>query len=80
MSKRLQVIVNEKEWRDIGRIARRRGLTVSEWVRQVLREARQREPDGDVGTKLDVIRSASKNSFPTSDVPQMLDEIEQGYR
>lgn len=80
MSRRLQVIVDEKEWRDIGRVARRRGLTVSEWVRQVLREARRREPEGDAGTKLDVVRAAAKNSFPTADIDQMLDEIEQGYR
>ncbi len=80
MSRRLQVILDDIEWRDIGEVARRHGLSVSEWVRRVLREARRREPEGDVGKKLDVIRAASKNSFPTADIDQMLDEIERGYR
>lgn len=80
MSKRLQVVLDEKEWKDIASAARRRGLSLSEWVRQVLREARRRDATGDMGTKLEVIRAASKNSFPTADIDQMLDEIEQGYR
>ncbi len=40
MSKRLQVLMEEAEWNDIQAAADRARLTVSEWVRQVLREAR----------------------------------------
>lgn len=80
MSKRLQVIVDDKEWKELDKAARRRGLSLSEWVRQVLRDARRQEPTRDVGTKLEVVRAASKNSFPTADIDQMLEEIEQGYR
>jgi macrodomain Ter protein organizer (MatP/YcbG family) len=80
MSKRLQVILDDKEWREVGRVARRRGLTVSEWVRQALRDARRREPGGDASTKLEVIRAAAGHSFPTADINQMLDEIELGSR
>lgn len=40
MSKRLQVLMEEAEWDDIQAAAERARLTVSEWVRQVLREAR----------------------------------------
>ena len=80
MSKRLQVILDDKEWSEIGREAQRNGLTVSEWVRQALREARRRTTDGNPGTKLAVIRAAVKLDFPTADIDQMLDEIEFGYR
>ena len=79
MSIRLQVLMPEAELKEIQRTARRRQMSVAEWVRQVLRDARRSEPSGDAEKKLAVIRSASRNEFPTSDVDQMLREIESGY-
>ncbi|MDJ0863411.1 MAG: antitoxin [Gammaproteobacteria bacterium] len=80
MSKRLQVILDDAEMNEIRRIAQRRQLTVAEWVRQALRAARREEPEADAGKKLKVVRAASRHSFPTADVDQMLAEIEQGYQ
>jgi len=54
-------------------------LTVAEWVRQVLRTARGREPLGDVGRKLDAVRAASRYAYPIGDIEQLLAEIERGY-
>ena len=54
-------------------------MTVAEWVRQVLRAAKQREPKGDVQKKLDIIRESARHSFPSGDIGQILKEIEQGY-
>lgn len=79
MSKRLQIILDDNEWSEVGRVARASGLTVSEWVRQVLREARRRRPDGDPATKLAVVRAAAAHSFPTADIDEMLGQIEAGY-
>ena len=79
MSKRLQVILDDAEMNEIRRIARRRRLTVAEWVRQALRAARRQEPEGDPGKKLKVVRAAARHAFPTADVERMLAEIEQGY-
>lgn len=79
MAKRLQVILQDPEYREIQRIARSRHMTLAEWVRQALDRARHREPLGDVGKKLDVIRAAAKHNFPTADIDQMLAEIERGY-
>ncbi len=79
MSKRLQVLLDEAEWKEIQRIARAQRMTVAEWVRGTLRAARKREPGGDVGRKLDVVRASARYAFPTADVPQMLAEIERGY-
>ncbi|MBA2427042.1 MAG: ribbon-helix-helix protein, CopG family [Actinobacteria bacterium] len=79
MSKRLQVVLDESEWAALAHEARRRGVTLSEWVRQALRDARRREPGDDAGTKLQVIRAAATHSFPTAGIDEMLGEIESGY-
>ena len=79
MSKRLQVLFEDAELREIQRVARAQRMTVAEWVRQTLRTAYRREPRGDVAKKLDVVRAAAGHAFPTSDIDQMLSEIERGY-
>ena len=79
MSKRLQVVLDDKEMREIERAARRRDMTVSQWVRQCLRTARLAEPSIDATRKLQVVRAAVMHSFPTADVEQMLGEIASGY-
>ena len=79
MSKRLQVILDEKEMRAIRTIAKRHRMTVAEWVRQVLRSARREEPISDPRRKLEVVHSAILHAFPAGDIQQMLVEIERGY-
>ena len=79
MSKRLQVLLDEPELREIQRAARAKRMTVAEWVRSALRDARRKEPVGEVAEKLAVIRRATRHSFPTADIDQMLAEIEKGY-
>jgi hypothetical protein len=79
MSKRLQVLLEEPELREIQQIARRQRLTVAEWVRQALRTARQNEPLGDARKKLAAVRTAAQHSFPVAEIGTMLAEIEKGY-
>jgi hypothetical protein len=79
MSKRLQVLLEEDELRQIQRIARAKRMTVAEWVRQALRSAGETEPSRDAARKLDAVRSACRHSFPTGDIEEMLGEIERGY-
>jgi hypothetical protein len=79
MSKRLQVLIPDEEMVAIRRLARSEQLTVGEWVRRTLREARTRKPVIDRETKLKAIREAAQYSFPTADIEQMLREIERGY-
>jgi len=79
MSKRLQVLLDERELREIQRIARWRRMTVAEWVRQILRAATRQETRGDPAKKIAVVRAASGHTFPTSDIDEMLQEIEEGY-
>lgn len=79
MSKRLQVLLEESELRDIQRLARRERMTVAEWVRQALRTARLSVPRTNAGKKLQVVRSAARHSFPTAEIDEMLEQIESGY-
>lgn len=79
MSKRLQVVLDDKEFADIQQAARRSRMTTAEWVRQALRAVRRAQPQGDVKKKLEVVRAAVRHEFPTADIDRMLDEIERGY-
>ena len=79
MAKRLQVIVQESDYREIQRAARARRMSIAEWVRQALEFARRREPLGTVSKKLDAIHAAVQNEFPSGDMDGMLAEIESGY-
>ena len=73
MRKRLQVQLAEAEYREIQAAARRQGLTVSEWVRRALREARQ-EHVAAIETKLLAITEASRHHFPTADIETMVQQ------
>jgi hypothetical protein len=79
MAKRLQVILQDPEYREIQRLARARHLSIAEWVREALAVARRKEPLGDAGKKLDVVRAAARHTYPTADIDRMLSEIESGY-
>ena len=63
----------------IQRLAKRENLTVGEWVRRVLSDARKSRPVIEPETKLKSVRHAAQHSFPTADIEQMLSEIERGY-
>jgi len=80
MSKRLQVLLPDSEMSDIQRLAKHERLTVGEWVRRILRDARASRPVIDPETKLKAVRRGAKYSFPTADIEQMLSEIERGYQ
>jgi len=79
MSRRLQVLLDERELAEIQQSARRQRMTTAEWVRQALRAARRAEPRVASRKKLDIVRAAARHAFPSPDVEQMLGEIERGY-
>jgi len=79
MAKRLQVILQDAEYRDIQRVARSRHMSLAEWVRQALEGARREEPGGSMSRKLEAVRRAVQHEYPTGDIDQMLAEIESGY-
>lgn len=79
MSKRLQVILDDLEYRDLQRSAKRARMTVSAWVRKSIRDVQGREPIADVEKKLKVVREATLHAYPAPEIDQMLEEIERGY-
>ncbi|MBC7791598.1 MAG: CopG family transcriptional regulator [Anaerolineae bacterium] len=79
MSKRLQVLLGESEYRELKKLARRSHMTVSELVRQAIRATRGREPAQDSSRKLSAVRAAAQHGFPVADIEQMLADIERGY-
>lgn len=79
MTKRLQVLLEEPEWREVQRAARAERTTVAEWVRKALRAARQARSSADVDARLAAIRTAAAHQFPVGDVEQMNAEIARGY-
>jgi hypothetical protein len=79
MAKRLQVILQDPDYREIQHMARARQMSIAEWVRQALAQARRREPMGGAGKKLEVIRAAARYVYPAGDIEGMLAEIEKGY-
>lgn len=79
MTKRLQVILQDQEYREIQKAARSRQMSIAEWVRQVLAIARSRESSLDPGKKLEVVRAAARHEFPVGDIGTILAEIESGY-
>ena len=78
MTQRLQVLFEDDEMDELRRIARRHRMTVAEWVRQALRAARADEPYAEPARKLSVVREAVQGAYPTSDIDQMLAEVELG--
>ncbi len=61
MSKRQQALLPDQEMAEIQRLARRERLTVREWVRDILRDAREQRPSNDPEGKLKAIRRASNS-------------------
>jgi hypothetical protein len=75
----MQVLLEDDEFAEIRRVAKRHRMTVAEWVRQALRRARRDEPTTDPRKKLSAVREATRGAYPTADIGRMLTEIEGGY-
>ena len=80
MTKRLQVLLDDRELTEIQRMARRNRQSVAEWVRGALRAARAGEEGRPASEKLKALRASVAHEFPTGPIEQMLEEIERGYR
>lgn len=77
MTKRLQVLFDEDEYREIKASAAKARMTVAAWVRQVLRRA-QTERLQSIESKLGALSRASSHTYPISDIDELLEEIDRG--
>lgn len=81
MSKRLQVVLDPKEWKLFAQMAKREGVSLGEWVRQNLRKAANGTPVTDPKERIRRLKViASLSNGPTGDIDQLLKEIERGRR
>jgi hypothetical protein len=79
VAKKVQVALGDHEYGEIERLARERGISVSEWVQQAIDVARREESSGDLARKLAAVHAAARHNSPTGDIENMLAEIERGY-
>ena len=79
MAKRLKIILQDPEYREILRAAHAQRMSISQWVRRALAYATREGSVGDVEKKIEAIRAAAKHECPTSDIGTTLAEIERGY-
>ena len=78
MSERLQVVLDDGEMKDIRRVAEAQHMTVAEWVRQTLRKERFEQPVTNAERKIQCVREAATHTYPTSDIGELLGDIERG--
>jgi hypothetical protein len=79
MSKRLQVLIEPKEYKTFQQLAKEVGLSLGEWVRQALRRVASTTSRKSAEQKLAHIHKYSQYNAPTGDIEQILAEIEKGY-
>jgi len=79
MTKRLQVLLEDDELRDIQALAKQRRQTTAAWVRDALRAARTAADYPTVETKLKAVREAAALAYPTGEIEEMLADVERGY-
>ena len=79
MSKRLQVVLSDDEYRAMERLAKSRQMTVSTWVWEALKAAQRLVPSARPDHKIAAVREAARFGYPSADPSQMLAEIERGY-
>ena len=72
-------MLSDSDMEEIRRLAHHEGIAIGEWVRRALDAARARESPKDSHAKLKAIRKASRYTFPTAEIEDMLAEIERGY-
>ena len=78
MAKRLEVLLDNSEYAVIEEAARRQGISVSDWVRHMLRDAPRYERDR-AERKRKALERAAQYDHPTADIDQMLQEIKDGH-
>ncbi len=75
----MQVLIEPKEYKQFQRLAEAKGLSLGEWVRQILRRFSESSSARDPQIKIAHIRKASQLNYPSGDIEQILGEIEKGH-
>jgi hypothetical protein len=78
MSKRLQVVMSEEEYRAVVRAARRRGKPVAHLVRESLRRTLAEHEEPPAERRIAAVLRFARFEGPTGDIDVLLRQIEQG--
>jgi hypothetical protein len=78
MSKRLQIVMPDDEYRAVARAAKQRGKPISQLVRESLRQAVAEDAEQDPDKRIAAVLRFARFSGPTGDIDQLIDEIERG--
>ena len=78
MSKRLQIVLPEDEYRAVADAAQRQGKPVARIVRESLRRTLAEDSGLDPQQRIAAVLRFARFAGPTGDIDQLLDEIERG--
>jgi hypothetical protein len=78
VSKRLQVILPDDEYRALAAAAQRQGKPVARVVRESLKRTLGEEAGIDPNDRIAAVLRFARFAGPTGDIDQMLDDIERG--
>lgn len=78
MSKRLQVVLPDDEYRAVSDAARRQGKPVASVVRESLRRTLAEELEKGPDERIAEVLRFARFAGPTGEIEQILDEIERG--
>ena len=70
--------MSDAEAASLRQVARRAGLTVSEWARRALRAARDAQAGPSPSSRVDALDRALACNHPTGDIGELLADIERG--
>lgn len=80
MSKRLQVLVPDSEYKELQRIARAEHQNVAEWVRESIRVMLQKRRPKSSSERIASILKFARYCGPSGDIDTLLEQIEKGRR
>lgn len=78
MSKRLQVILPDDEYRAVQDAAQRQGKPIARLVRDSLRRTLSEESEIEPAERIASVLRFARFSGPTGEIDQLLEEIERG--
>jgi hypothetical protein len=78
MSKRLQILMPDDEYRAVARAARRRGTPISQLVRDSLRRTLSETDEQDPEQRIAAVLRYARFNGPTGDIEDILADIERG--
>ena len=78
MSKRLQIVMSDEEYRAVAKLARKRTKPVAQIVRESLRRTMAEESEHRPEERIAAVLRFARFAGPIGDIDRILEEIEQG--